>query len=124
MYNKNYLVNLKGNKVVSIISTNNSIKPRVFDKWNYLHENGQIFKEDISYGFESNKGDEYNNIVVASFYSDMPLKGFEFNSLGMGINFEQFVKNCSITYIPGSWCTPSQQEYNSAMADNYFMNRE
>ena len=36
MYNKNYLVTLKGNKVVSIISTSNSIKPKVFDKWNYL----------------------------------------------------------------------------------------
>ena len=124
MYNKNYLVTLKGNKVVSIISTSNSIKPKVFDKWNYLHENGHIFKEDISYGFESTKGDEYNNTVIASFYSDMPLEGFEFNSLGMGINFERFVKNCSNSYIPGDWCTPNQQSHNSAMADNYFMNRD
>lgn len=48
MFNKNFLVSLKGNEVMSIRQIDNKNKVTVSDSWNYLHSDNRVLKRVFS----------------------------------------------------------------------------
>lgn len=126
MYNQNFLIKMNGSEVISIEETKDMINPDCKDNWGYYHEDGKIYSEEIRYGFKATEGENYNHTIIASFYAELPLEGFDFSfpMIHGGVNLKRFAERMADTFIPGSWCTPKQKAYNSAMAENYWNNRD
>ena len=126
IYNQNFLIKMNGREVISIEETKNTIDSNRKTSWEYYHEDGKIYKEEIQYGFKATKGDNYDHTIIASFYSELPLEGFDFSfpMIYGGVNLKRFAERIADTFIPGSWATPKQQEYARAIAENYWYDRD
>ena len=126
MFNKNFLIDLKGNEIISIKETTESVESKIKDNWQYCHSNNWVYSEEIYYGVQFYEGENYSHKMIVSFYSELPLEGFDFHfpMIHGGVNLEDFAKSISRTYIPGSCLTPEQIAYNNAMMDSYFNDRD